>query len=222
MRSYSPLIAGLVACIGLNACSEKTPEAPAAPVSAQDKAATQPTPTTGQPSFDCTRVAEGSIEHLVCATPELASLDNHLLSVYNAASSKAANEHPPLLQSEQNGWLKGRNDCWKADDKLLCVKNEYQQRISELQARYQLVNAKGPYQFQCNQSPGDKITVTFYESDTPTLIAVRGEQTALMYQAPAASGAKYQGRNESFWEHQGEARVVWGYNTPEFVCNKAE
>ena len=31
------------------------------------------------------------------------------------------------------------------------------------------------------------------------------------------SGAKYQGRNESFWEHQGETTVVWGYNTPEFV-----
>lgn len=180
------------------------------------------TAITSQPSFDCTRVAEGSIEHLVCSTPELAALDNRLQGVYSAASSKAANQHPPVLQAEQNGWIKGRNECWKADDKPLCIKTEYQRRVAELQARYQLVAAKGPFQFQCGKSSGDRILVTFYESDIPTLIAERGDQTSLMYQVPAASGAKFQGRNESFWEHHGEATVTWGYNTPEFVCKKTE
>ncbi|MNW23179.1 Membrane-bound lysozyme-inhibitor of c-type lysozyme [compost metagenome] len=53
------------------------------------------------------------------------------------------------------------------------------------------------------------------------MIAERGDEVSLMYSQPAASGARYQGRNESFWEHQGEARVTWGYGAPEMTCRKA-
>ena len=28
------------------------------------------------------------------------------------------------------------------------------------------------------------------------------------------SGAKYQGRNETYWEHQSEASITWGYGAP--------
>ena len=166
--------------------------------------------------------AEGSIGQLVCTTPELAALDNHLADIYSAARNKAVNEQAPRLNAEQHGWLKGRDDCWKADNKKLCVKTEYERRISELQAVYQLVEHNGPIHFECNGSSIKQLTATFYQSDTPTLIAKYGDSESLMYSAVAASGAKYVGRNESFWEHQGEARVVWGYNTPEFVCKKAE
>jgi membrane-bound inhibitor of C-type lysozyme len=34
----------------------------------------------------------------------------------------------------------------------------------------------------------------------------------------AASGAKYVGRNESLWERQGEATVVWGYGAKPMRC----
>lgn len=180
---------------------------------------TQPRPAN-TPS--CNQIAEGSIEQLVCTTPELATLDKHLNDIYSAASAKAVNEQATLLNTEQHGWIKGRDDCWKADDKKLCVKTEYERRISELQAVYQLVEHIGPIRFECNSSPINELTVTFYQSDIPTLIAKYGDSESLMYSAVAASGAKYLGRNESFWEHQGEARVVWGYNTPEFVCKKAE
>jgi hypothetical protein len=41
-----------------------------------------------------------------------------------------------------------------------------------------------------------------------------------MYQQAAASGARYVGRNESLWEHQGEAVIQWGYGAPELSCRK--
>ena len=47
----------------------------------------------------------------------------------------------------------------------------------------------------------------------------KGEQS-LMLVEQSASGARYQGRNESFWEHQGEARVTWGYGAKEMTCKK--
>ena len=62
------------------------------------------------------------------------------------------------------------------------------------------------------------MVVTFFETDPPTLIAERGDQVSLMFQQPAASGTRYQGRNEMFWEHQGEASIVWGYDAPEMHC----
>ena len=49
-------------------------------------------------------------------------------------------------------------------------------------------------------------------------LAEFADSASLMYQQPAASGRKYQGRNETFWEHQGEATVVWGYGSPEMKC----
>ncbi|MBW2435439.1 MAG: MliC family protein, partial [Deltaproteobacteria bacterium] len=41
-----------------------------------------------------------------------------------------------------------------------------------------------------------------------------------MYLEPSGSGTRYQGRNESFWEHQGEASIVWGYGSPEMRCSQ--
>ncbi|WP_323813038.1 MliC family protein [Cellvibrio sp. NN19] len=181
----------------------------------------RPAPVT-TPTFECNKAADSSVEQLICKDPVLAQLDQLLARIYGEATEKAVNEHPPTLAAEQRGWIKGRNECWKSDDKFTCVKAEYEQRIAELQARYELVVKTAPVHFQCGSSPADEIVVTFYETTPPTLIAERGDQTSLMYSVPSGSGSKYEGRNESFWEHQGEARVVWGYEAPELVCKKAD
>lgn len=172
------------------------------------------------PSFDCAKVRAGSVEEMVCRDEALSALDRKLAEVYDAASRKATNEHPPLLKAEQRGWIKGRNECWKASDKRACVESEYIRRIAELQARYRLVPATGPVFFACDGNPANEVVATFFQTDPPTLIAERGDQTSLMYRQPSASGARYQGRNESFWEHQGEARITWGYGAPEMRCAK--
>ncbi len=170
------------------------------------------------PSFDCAKVAAGSIEEMICADDALAALDRKLDEVYAAASKKAANEHPPVLKAEQRGWIKGRNECWKADDRRRCVEDSYRLRIAELEVRYRLVPAKGPVAYACDGNPANEVVATFFATEPPTLIAERGDQVSWMVLQPAASGAKYQGRNESLWEHQGEALITWGYGSPEMRC----
>jgi uncharacterized protein len=123
-----------------------------------------------------------------------------------------------VLKAEQRGWVAGRNDCWKAADRAQCVSESYRLRIAELQARYALLKATGPVRFQCDGLPAKEVIATFYPTEPATLLAEFGDSVSLMYQQPAASGSKYQGRNESFWEHQGEATVVWGYEAPEMKC----
>jgi membrane-bound inhibitor of C-type lysozyme len=50
------------------------------------------------------------------------------------------------------------------------------------------------------------------------MIAERGDRSILMFSVPSGSSAKYQGGDYSFWEHQGEARVTWGYGAEEMLC----
>ncbi|KUJ84183.1 hypothetical protein AWR36_000240 [Microbulbifer flavimaris] len=171
------------------------------------------------PSFDCSQAQRGSMEALVCADQQLSALDRKLAEVYAAASKKATNEHPPTLKAEQRGWIKGRNECWKSDNRRACVEESYHQRIAELQARYRLVPSKGPVFFACDGNPANELVVTYFETDPPTLIAERGDRVSLMYRQPSASGTRYQGRNESLWENREGVRITWGFGAEEMRCN---
>jgi uncharacterized protein len=174
--------------------------------------------TASGPAFACGKVESGSIEELICKDAELSALDRKLADAYAAATAKAINEYPPVLKASQRGWIKGRNDCWKSDDTRSCVQAGYVDRIAELQARYRLVSHGEPVRFVCDNNPANEVIATFFKTDPPTMIAERGDSSSLMFIQPSASGAKYQGPNESFWEHQGEARITWGHEAPEMVC----
>jgi uncharacterized protein len=172
------------------------------------------------PSFPCEKVEPGSIEEMICKDEELSALDRKLARVYAAALQKATNEHPPVLRAMQRGWIKGRNECWKSDKIRDCVQDAYISRIAELHAQYRLVSFIGPVRFVCDGNPANEVIVTFFQTDPPTLIAEHGDEVSLMYREISASGTKYQGRNESFWEHQGEARITWGYGAQPMTCIK--
>jgi uncharacterized protein len=174
------------------------------------------------PSYDCNKTEAGSIEALICEDAELSLLDRKLAGVYTAASGKAGNEYPPVIRAEQRGWIKGRNECWKSDNTRDCVREEYLRRIAELQARYRLVADNGPVRFVCDGNPANEVVATFFKTDLPTLIAERGDSVSLMYLQPGGSGTQYQGRNETFREHQDEAIITWGYGAQEMRCRKAQ
>jgi uncharacterized protein len=171
-----------------------------------------------KPSFDCERLRSGSTEGLVCADAELSKLDRQLADVYAAALKKARHQQPPTLKAEQRGWIKGRNDCWKSTDQVQCVRESYQLRIAELQARYRLLAPIASVRYACDGNPANEVVATFFNTNPASLIAERGDAVSFMVQQRSASGARYQGRNESLWEHQGEATVVWGFEAPEMRC----
>jgi len=170
------------------------------------------------PSFDCAAVADGSVAKMVCDDPALAALDREMAAAYKQARKHAARQHPSALKAEQRGWIKGRDECRTGTDPRLCVEQAYRQRTAELQAKYRLVASRGPFNFACEGDPSNKVVVTFYTTDPPTLIAEHGDAVSLMFQQPSGSGARYAGRNESFWEHQGEAMAVWGAGATEVRC----
>lgn len=90
----------------------------------------------GAPSFDCSKAA-GQVEESICSDPKLAALDVELARLYAAASAKADGEELKTLRAYQRGWLKGRNECWKAIGVSIreCVEASYRKRIGELRSQ---------------------------------------------------------------------------------------
>lgn len=165
--------------------------------------------------INCQAKDLGTVDQLICSDQKLLKQDQQLAEVYQQALLKAANEKPPLLKAEQRGWVKGKADCWKEDDKKACASTLYIQRIAELQARYELMPASKKLLLSCDNNPANEISLRYYPTTPATLIADYGDQVSLMYQQPDQS---YVGRNEKLSEQNGIFTVQWGYEAPLQRC----
>ena len=164
-----------------------------------------------QPGFDCAR-ADGAVEELICSDDDLAALDVKLSEVFDTALRQHEENNYEDPRPFQRGWIKGRNECWKAEDMRGCVETEYKHRIAQLQIAYGSMVVPTPVTYAC----GDfDLAVVFYrETDPPTAVLTpigrhEGADQVVAYQVPAGSGARYEGPNAALWEHHGEARLTW-------------
>ena len=90
------------------------------------------------PAFDCSK-AQGSIEDLICTSPELARLDRLLNTAYADKIASLTPRERRFLRAEQRGWVKGRNACWKSSDPHQCAMDVYNDRITELSAEHKIL-----------------------------------------------------------------------------------
>ena len=179
------------------------------------------------PSFDCSR-AESSAEELVCGDAALAEIDRRLAEVYGAALAAAegldagAAEAAGTLKAMQRGWIKGRDECWKAADLRACVETSYLTREAELVATWMLQAPFAQARWVCEGNPANEVYLTYYDTPLPALRVEYGDAIDAMHLSLAASGARYEGSfGRSFWEKGGEAMLVWAEGT-EMSCEIAE
>ena len=107
----------------------------------------------------------------------------------------------------QRGWVKERDACWKADDLRLCVLEAYRTRLVELAigAPGRVVPTTVEYRCSDNRQP---FTMVYYNDiDPQAAVMTWGNDQAIVFPQPAASGAKYGRVGIEYWEHQGEASV---------------
>ena len=102
-------------------------------------ASTVAQPTGGaaapSPGFDCA-AAQKTVEHWVCASPELMQADQRLNAVYRIALAKPDGDAAlAALRAGQLRWWRQRNRCDTPD----CVAAAYAQRTAELLASNRLV-----------------------------------------------------------------------------------
>ncbi|QIR13563.1 lysozyme inhibitor LprI family protein [Shewanella aestuarii] len=148
------------------------------------------------PTFDCAK-AQGEVEQLICQSDELSQLDQQLLPLYRQVLSLLDEQDAKVFKAKQRGWIKGRNDCWKANDKNQCIQYEYQIRLTELQIASASVEVPAKTLYQCADQR--LITAYFYNNTAiaAVVFTVSGPQLTptqphLGLIVPSASGAKYQ------------------------------
>jgi len=166
-------------------------------------------PLPSSPTFDCSK-ASGQVERLICKDDGLAALDRRMAEVY----AKAMKNWPANIAKEQRayqrGWIKGRNDCWKADDLRACTELSYRTRIVELQIKSGQLMVPTPVGYACTGGEDKPFLATFYQQTEPSSAVITyGDDQVIAFSAASASGAKYTAANVEFWEHQGEASVNW-------------
>ena len=159
-------------------------------------------------SIDCARAAS-AVEEMVCRDDALASLDRKLVEVYATASKAATSEQRNRLAADQQRWLNERDACGKSSDKTACTKERYLQRIADLQAQFKLVPSHGPFRFICNNDPGSVLVAQYFDTDPATARFTYDGRAVTAFIQRSGSGARYGGPSVSYWEHQGEASVVW-------------
>lgn len=169
------------------------------------------------PSFDCAQIV-GEDERLICADPELGALDRRLDATYREALD-AAGEHRDVLKATQIGWLKGRGDCWKADDKTRCVREAYLTRLVELQIGDGRGVPPTPVEYDCNHDR--PVTATFYNGIEPRAAVITwGNDQAIAFAQPAVGGVRYTRTGLEFRAHRGEVTVSFDGVT--LACRPAE
>ncbi|HSA82087.1 MAG TPA: hypothetical protein VLE23_14820 [Geminicoccaceae bacterium] len=150
-----------------------------------------------EPSFDCTR-AESSAEKLVCDDADLAALDRLVAERFAAAVAvtqglgSGAQEAESRLRAYQRGWIKGRDECWKADDLRACVEAEYLRRESQLVAQYMLEEPTGTATWQCGDNPANEVVTFFFATALPSVRIEHGDTVDTGALMPDSSGSDYE------------------------------
>lgn len=173
------------------------------------------------PSFECAK-AKGAAETLICKDAGLAALDNELSALYPKAIAGFSPEQQKSERAIQRGWIKGRNDCWKAGDLRQCVEDSYQLRITELQIKGGQLRVPTPVDYQCGKSV--TLSTYFYnEAKRPAaminLSEGNNQQQVLAYETPTASGARYEGQNLTLWT-KGSDAMLERYGQPTLNCSE--
>lgn len=162
------------------------------------------------PSYDCTK-ASGSVEEAVCASMSLSALDREVATLYGLAKSSVSGSDADRLTAYQRGWIKGRNDCWKAGDRMQhCIAAAYLDRIHDLRTEFAAARSNtggsfGPFIYTCDgmEAPISVVFADIYAS-------VRsGNQTLTLPHVRSGSGGKYEDdAGNMIWSKGGDAQLV--------------
>lgn len=162
------------------------------------------------PAFDCTS-AEGEVEQLICSDDELASMDLLLAKTYSQAIQNIPKEERDTFRAEQRGWIKGRNDCWKANNVRRCVEFSYQSKTVELQIIGGLVEAPEYQALSCADSADSlPFTLSVYQKTKPSAaVLTRGNDQVIAIKTAGGAANRYLAPNVSLLLGEGQVEVDW-------------
>lgn len=170
-----------------------------------------PLSALAEPSFDCSKAAS-SAEEAVCASDALAALDLEVSRLFDLALHGPNTTDTATLKAYQRGWIKGRDECWKAGDLERCMRDSYALRIDELRRDYADARGEpgastGPFAYVCEGIDAG-VSVSFVQAGD-SMTVLRWRDTALVLPlARSGSGSRYQGETAEFWIKGDEAMLT--------------
>ncbi|QEP30335.1 lysozyme inhibitor LprI family protein [Pukyongiella litopenaei] len=163
------------------------------------------------PSFDCAKAQSGA-EQLVCEDAGLAELDRRLAGRFTDAVGLAqgldagAEEAVTELKAMQRGWIKGRDECWKAADQRACVADAYLRREARLVAFWLMQEPTGTEFWACGGNPSNEVVTMFFDTELPGIRFERGDSIDTGVLSPSETGTRYEGDfGRSIWIRDDEA-----------------
>lgn len=179
----------------------------------QASAQTQP------PTFDCAK-ATGQVQKLICSDAGLAARDRELDAAFKAASARAQGQTARDLRASQRGWIKGRDECWKATSTTWitaswtvntvkdCVEAQYRLRTSELQAVWRLQPPR-TVAYACQNNPANEVIANFFATDPATIRLERGDRTVTLWRVGEDRLGRFEGRNVALTQAADALEISW-------------
>lgn len=165
---------------------------------------------SASPAFDCSK-AEGEVELLICSDDDLALLDIRLAKAYSQAMENIPQEERSNFRTLQRGWIKGRNECWKAQDVRACVEFSYKSKTVELQIAGGLLEAPRYRSLRCGEgTEAVPFTVSIYRNADPvSAVLTRGNDQVIAFAPVESSGGRFVAPDVSLTIDEGQATVQW-------------
>lgn len=125
--------------------------------------------------------------------------------IYRRALERWPEEILPEERAFQRGWIKGRSDCWKAEDARACVETSYRTRMVKLQIQSGQLEVPSPVGCVCQGEERHPFMVVFIsETDPPPVYEGRGRpHTGRRPEASCRLKKRNNCRSRSFreWSH---------------------
>ena len=178
--------------------------------------------------LNCNKI-EYATDKLICQSPPLKMLNDQLNAVFEQALTQAKSEtdvvspQEEALKAAQHHWIAQRNDCWRSTQgRENCIKNLYEQRITELQADWNIVSPVAANHFKCEDNSVFLI-IEYHSTLLPSALMEFDDQRRVFIITPTASGVRYNGKEDSYvWLKGNEALFVWDTSKPLQHCQMIE
>jgi uncharacterized protein len=166
------------------------------------------------PSFDCAKVEKGSTEALICGDEELSALDREVDRLYRKLKESVPAEDFERIKTFQQGWLKGRNESWKAENPRQHVYDSYKAQIAILSIQAGELMAPKLVSYECTGGEFVGLDASFYTTTPPVGVFTRtpgGDWPQFIATGWDDQGAiHYNIGGLDFIERDGVADLNWG------------
>ena len=149
-----------------------------------------------------------------CERPILNKLDGQIRKLLVDLANKQSPYPQVDLQKEQQSWLSRHDNCMKDNDLKMCLELSYMERLSQIQAQFELVPKEGPIHYQCGTDKQDA-WLAFYATILPAVIVKYNGQVRSAFMGPLSRGVKYASYELTVIERKKAATISWDDKTLE-------